>query len=268
VGGIENNTVTKKAPVKFKMPGIDSSSQLDPDMTPQKGTNGNGNIHAPPHGGSRRSSLSSSTKKPVRSAEAAKVAERKKNKSRKKSVGRSSRVDESPTHAQNTTRSESCDVSTCPVDKSPSVDPTESELASSHQPCPMCSNPVRARDLELFAAECPSMSMRDQQRFCRQHKKAEGEAEWIARGYPKIDWDTLDKRMNNFRGEMVWFLERPEKSWFRGVLEQRVDAGKGRNLTKLTATEMQDISVGYYGTRGLRAMYVSRHFHYPWCAGC
>jgi hypothetical protein len=127
----------------------------------------------------------------------------------------------------------------------------------------MCNKPVQTKDLELFVAECPTMTMRDQQRFCRQHKKAEGEAEWTLRGYPKIDWDTLDKRMNNFRGDIVWLLERPEKSWFRSALEQRVDAGKGRNLTKLTISEMRDISVGYYGTRGLRVMYVLRSFHSP-----
>jgi hypothetical protein len=118
----------------------------------------------------------------------------------------------------------------------------------------MCGIPIPTPDLELFTAEYPNMTFREQLRVCGQHKKAKGEADWIARGYPKIDWKILNKRMKKLRGELVWFLERPEKSWFRGILERSVNAGKGRTVTRMTDTEMRDISVGYYGTRGLSAM--------------
>jgi RTC4-like domain len=149
--------------------------------------------------------------------------------------------------------------------------------------CPTCNASVPDDLLAIWKAQYPKMNIRIQQRFCREHNLLSAKGAW-AEQHPNhptvidIDWDTLDQRLQNRRNEMVWLIERPEKSYFRQQFQQAVvDKGGSRTLlkqivgrksrtsgaadgtTEEDAPENATVSVGYYGTRGLKKMYVTKY---------
>ena len=237
----------KKTAPSFRTPGTASSeSSSQPDQPSQEG-----NIHTAPLPKLERPSKNDSKFTLPQPLPAYSI-----NSPTKQPGTNSRRSRRSNFHNPNTKEEpESREASPALSTTSSMAEPPDTEDRPALQACPMCGISVPTDDLELFKASCPIMTMRDQQKFCHQHKKAEAEAEWTRRGYPTIDWDGLEVRMKHFEGDIVWLMERPQKSWFRSQLEHRVDTGKGRNLVAhLNSTGLEDISVGYYGTRGLRAM--------------
>jgi hypothetical protein len=110
--------------------------------------------------------------------------------------------------------------------------------------------------LEDFELDHPKMDLREQQFFCRTHKKHDALSEWYERGYPDIDWDKFPQRLKKFSASVEALLTKPEKSHFRSEMERRLRRGKDRSLMMmhLMNEDIGNCTVGYYGPKGLRLM--------------
>jgi hypothetical protein len=163
-----------------------------------------------------------------------------------------------------------------PPEVVPEIEPT----------CPTCNLTVPEELISEWRARYPRMSIRIQQQFCREHTLLSAKTSW-ADQHPThadvidIHWNELDQRLQRYRNDMLWLIERPEKSYFRTQFERTiVDTGNSRNLLKhiigrapngnkkkqqqdlsSDTSESSGISVGYYGTRGLKLMYVHAKSH-------
>ncbi|KAI0842291.1 hypothetical protein F5Y06DRAFT_285060 [Hypoxylon sp. FL0890] len=115
--------------------------------------------------------------------------------------------------------------------------------------CPMCHEVV---DAELLAqhSDHGRMNIRKQTAFCRLHKRQTALSARSQRGYPKINWKTLDTRLEKHQGMLKGILEGTRQSYYRQVLRENVESGKNRTLLKTA----DSLTPGYYGPRGLRAM--------------
>lgn len=64
--------------------------------------------------------------------------------------------------------------------------------------------------------------------FCREHKRKAAEREYVAKGWPAIDWVALPGRIKAFRAEMIKVLRNEgEESAFRTRYKERLASGKG-----------------------------------------
>lgn len=124
------------------------------------------------------------------------------------------------------------------------------ELQSTTTPrCPICHEEVDSKLLEKHSTR-GKMSVRQQTAFCRLHKRLSAEAAGAEKGYPNIDWETLDSRCSAYQSFLQNILEGRQTSHYRKVLKERVDSGKNRTLL----TSQDNLTPGYYGPRGLQVM--------------
>ncbi|KAI1105510.1 hypothetical protein F4804DRAFT_130775 [Jackrogersella minutella] len=115
--------------------------------------------------------------------------------------------------------------------------------------CPMCHEVVDAELLEKFSNR-GRMNIKKQTAFCRLHRRQTALNSRSQKGYPKINWQTLDTRLRTHQDFLKDVLEGSRQSYYRDVLKENVESGKNRTLLK---TE-DSLTPGYYGPRGLRAM--------------
>ena len=118
-------------------------------------------------------------------------------------------------------------------------------LAPGFSRCPMCNKPVSKKLLESQGF----MNIRQQDRFCNRHQRETALSEWKEKGYPEINWNSLDSRIarhHNFIEKLI----RGQDSHYRNLLDDIVEAGTERNLLKSKG----NLTPGYYGSRGSRAI--------------
>ncbi|KAL2822576.1 RTC4-like domain-containing protein [Aspergillus granulosus] len=119
--------------------------------------------------------------------------------------------------------------------------------------CPMCGEPVDPGLLLKFEAQ-PRQRFRDQQAFCDSHKKSV-EDEWRAKGYPTINWEKFDERIQSHFDDLEKLLAPESSSYYRNVLISTLKSGKAKNFRlTLSGDSLETISCGYYGTRGSEKM--------------
>ncbi|THC93799.1 hypothetical protein EYZ11_006717 [Aspergillus tanneri] len=112
--------------------------------------------------------------------------------------------------------------------------------------CPMCKAPVDAELLMRFQAQ-PKQRVRDQQRFCESHKQKSAETEWQKKGYPNIDWDKFDDRIQGHFDELEALLVSESPSYYRNILDTNLKSGKAKNFRLTLAGDgIETISCGYY----------------------
>ena len=111
--------------------------------------------------------------------------------------------------------------------------------------CPMCNQPCDPAELQKWGA----MNTRQQEKFCRSHRKTNAEKKWNLKGYPEIDWDRLESRISEHH-DFIETLLHGAKCHYRRAFEELVAAGKGRSLKKMEA----NLIPGYYGSRGLNVI--------------
>ena len=116
----------------------------------------------------------------------------------------------------------------------------------------MCKVEVDPEMLILFEAQ-PKQLIREQQQFCASHLRHTATKEWEAQGYPEIDWDTIDERIQKHFPEMERLLTPGCSSYYRNILDTAQKAGKSLRLT-LAGDGIEVISCGYYGTKGAQKM--------------
>ncbi|TGO79353.1 hypothetical protein BELL_0035g00120 [Botrytis elliptica] len=109
--------------------------------------------------------------------------------------------------------------------------------------CPMCNEPVAAEDLKALG----KMNTRKQEKFCLSHQRKSARSNWKSKGYPDIDWETLDSRISNHHAFIKKIIG-GATCHYREVFDEKVKSGKDRNLMKSST----NLIPGYYGSRGLR----------------
>ncbi|OHW93031.1 hypothetical protein CSPAE12_08338 [Colletotrichum incanum] len=114
--------------------------------------------------------------------------------------------------------------------------------------CPMCSEIVDKALLESFSGGA-RLHIRRQIQFCRLHKKKSAEDAWDTRGYPRIDWESLDSRLTA-RYDFLRDIINGGSSHYASLFVEKVKEGKNRTLLKAEGS----LTPGYYGPRGLRAL--------------
>lgn len=125
--------------------------------------------------------------------------------------------------------------------------------------CPMCKEEVDPEALIIFEAQ-PKHRFRDQLVFCDSHQATKAEKEWTSKGYPIIDWGTFDERIQRHFDDLEGLLVPDSSSYYRNLLDGDMKAGKAKNFRlTLAGGGLENISCGYYGTRGSGKMYYFLH---------
>lgn len=122
--------------------------------------------------------------------------------------------------------------------------------------CPMCKGQVERSFLEEFN-NGKKLKVRDQTRFCQAHKKRNAEVEWQKRRYPSIGWSNFEARIEKHCEQLAIILRSEQPSYYRNALESTAKTGRERTTRQiLDALGLENLSAGYYGSRGSRVMYV------------
>lgn len=132
------------------------------------------------------------------------------------------------------------------------LDEDADQLCQSHAICPMCGDHVDIGFLQSYSGG-ERMNIKKQDNFCQAHKIRSAREEWTTRGYPTIDWTTLDQRIQSHHSFLKQILD-GHQSYYRNVLQDAVKTGKGRTLRQDIFGLGHTLTPGYYGPRGLRAM--------------
>lgn len=114
--------------------------------------------------------------------------------------------------------------------------------------CPLCKQPCDVSELNKWG----SMNTRQQEKFCRSHRKTTAEKRWNRKGYPEIDWEKLESRILGHH-DFIKNLLNGAECHYRKAFEDLVAAGKGRSIRKMES----NLIPGYYGSRGLNM--ISEH---------
>lgn len=140
-----------------------------------------------------------------------------------------------------------------------SVADSEDEPQPIQSLCPVCNEEVDPELLQAFRSK-PRQRIRDQMRFCESHQQTTAEKQWRERGYPTIDWNNFDERIQAHFADIEQLLVPDSPSYYHNVLVSALKSGKARNFRlTLAGDALETISCGYYGTRGATVMYVFLH---------
>jgi hypothetical protein len=123
--------------------------------------------------------------------------------------------------------------------------------------CPMCHKEVDWASLELFKAQT-KQRIREQVMFCESHKLRSAMDLWRERGYPNIDWDGFEERVQSYFPQLEKLLVPGAFSYYRNILSTSFAPGKARN-SRVRASDserLETMTCGYYGTMGATKMYV------------
>ncbi|RYO96847.1 hypothetical protein DL765_011420 [Monosporascus sp. GIB2] len=123
--------------------------------------------------------------------------------------------------------------------------------------CPMCHEPVDPELLEKHS-DRGRMNIRKQAAFCRLHKRRAALDSGTEKGYPKIDWSTIESRFVSHERFLREILEGSRPSHYASILRDKVESGEDRTLLKTK----DSVTPGYYGPKGLHVMteYIMRRF--------
>ncbi|MCJ1463289.1 hypothetical protein MMC07_001895 [Pseudocyphellaria aurata] len=129
--------------------------------------------------------------------------------------------------------------------------------------CPICKKAVERDFLEDFE-NAARLNVRQQLRFCKAHRARTADAEWEAKGYPKIDWQHFDQRLARFHGDLDEILRGKKPSFYRNAFEDHVKSGQNRTLhqTMMSGSSMEGLLPGYYGSRGAKLMMENIMIHF------
>lgn len=132
------------------------------------------------------------------------------------------------------------------VDKSALKIPEEFEEPPAAK-CPWCNKEVDKTLLDKFS-KGKRLNVNMQTRFCELHKQHAAKQTWTERGYPEIDWETIENRFAEHRDFLLAIVD-GKGSHFRNIHAKNVEEGKSRSMK-----EDENLNPGYYGPRGFNAM--------------
>ncbi len=132
----------------------------------------------------------------------------------------------------------------------------DEEIASTSR-CPLCNLPIDPLHLEKFNFG-RRLNIRDQQRFCHEHKVRDAENLQKDNRYPAIDWANLtNDRIPQLLPVLHGILKRTFSSYYRDQLDAAMQDAKGsrKGLQRYLKEGVVDIAKhGYYGPKGARLM--------------
>lgn len=100
-----------------------------------------------------------------------------------------------------------------------------------------------------------SWNIQWQERFCEWHRTQSAKEAWLKRRYPDIDWAGLESRMKQHDDFLLSVLRNQKKSQYRDEYAAKVKA-KSMSGGFKDSTVKPGATVGYYGPKGEKAMYV------------
>ena len=126
--------------------------------------------------------------------------------------------------------------------------------------CPVCRVPVDSDFLVEFK-NGKRLRSGQQLRFCNAHKARSAKSEWAAKGYPEIQWSQFDRRLQTYHPVIDAILTGKKASFYRNAAEDRINQSNFTSIKKMygDTASLEGLSPGYYGSRGARAMYVSKN---------
>lgn len=104
-----------------------------------------------------------------------------------------------------------------------------------------------------------SWNIQWQERFCQWHSAVTAKETWQKRGYPNIEWSHLERRMRQHNDFLLLVLRDKVKSHYRDEYAAKVRAKSMSNGFKDAAIK-PGATVGYYGPKGEKAMFVCLEF--------
>ncbi|KAK4100599.1 hypothetical protein N658DRAFT_497043 [Parathielavia hyrcaniae] len=122
--------------------------------------------------------------------------------------------------------------------------------------CPLCRRVVDKAQLDEYKKNNPRGRVASMRRFCEGHRRRSARETWVLRGYPDIDWQEFDERIAQHYPFVRKLLEEAgeeeelSSSHYRRLFGEMVRAGRNKSLL----TSDVNLTPGYYGFRGLRAM--------------
>ena len=122
--------------------------------------------------------------------------------------------------------------------------------------CPLCHSKVDQLHLETFNFG-RRLNIRDQQRFCQEHKYRDAEKLRQEKGYPSIDWLALmNERVPKHVTLLTDILKRTLPSYYRDQLDAAMTEAKSRKGLQRYLTEgvVDIVRTGYYGPKGAKIM--------------
>lgn len=134
--------------------------------------------------------------------------------------------------------------------------------------CSFCGQEVDKFILEEFEDRHKTggdLSFKWRRRFCKHHKQQEAKDTWRDRSYPDIDWYKLERRMRKHDSFLIDVLNDKTHSHYREKLKEKVKP-RAKSAQQTFKALMDDASkggdskpgasVGYYGPKGERMMFV------------
>jgi hypothetical protein len=123
--------------------------------------------------------------------------------------------------------------------------------------CPLCHSKVDHVHLETFKFG-RRLNIRDQQRFCQEHKHRDAEKLRQEKEYPSTDWPTLiNDRIPKHIAQLSGILKRTLPSYYRDQLDAAMEEAKAsrKGLQRYLKDGIIDVAkYGYYGPKGARIM--------------
>jgi RTC4-like domain len=123
--------------------------------------------------------------------------------------------------------------------------------------CPLCHSKVDQVHLETFNFG-RRLNIRDQQRFCQEHKHRDAEKQRQEKEYPSIDWVNLtNNRIPKHIAVLSGILQRTLPSHYRDRLDAAMHEAKTsrKALQRYLKDGVVDVAKhGYYGPKGARIM--------------
>jgi hypothetical protein len=116
--------------------------------------------------------------------------------------------------------------------------------------CPVCEQVIDDEFADRVKAS-EGKGFRKQEQVCVAHKKRTAERDWVERGYPTIDWEGLDGRIERHFPALKDMLLGRKPSFYRTKLESE---GKRDNIRLTATSDMAALSSGYYGGKGSKQM--------------
>lgn len=131
-------------------------------------------------------------------------------------------------------------------------------LPPNHTLCPTCRKPTSLLNLAGHHpnVDPSSLPLREQTKFCYNHRLRDARSAWDERKYPTIDWDNLSQS-DSLRAHiqsLVPLVKRKAPSHHLTNLDNAISAAKG-NLSAINrALDTTNVHYGYYGPRGAKIL--------------
>lgn len=144
--------------------------------------------------------------------------------------------------------------------KTPSLSSDEfEEVCLKEAKCPVCQQPLHP-SLHDETQAVQRLPMRRQFEFCKKHTEVGASTLWKERGYPKIKWKKLKKRIAQYLPRLEGVITGETPSFFRDLVRKEAGLQQNKSTTKkfrLTVDSdglLNAMSTGYYGSRGSKLM--------------